>query len=67
MTDRSKLIMDLGFAIQDPCGEGAMRLAGQVLTLIENRDDVECVALISELRCLLTKYPRVRIRPKATA
>jgi hypothetical protein len=51
--------IDLAFVIQDPCGEAALNLAVAVLELVRGReDDIQCRALMIEVRCLANKYPR---------
>jgi hypothetical protein len=51
--------LDLAFTIQDPCGDAAITLAREVLTLITNReDDSICQALIHEIQALNLKYRR---------
>ena len=51
--------LDLAFTIQDPCGNTAIALAREVLTLISNReDDSICQSLIHEIQRLNKLYPR---------
>jgi hypothetical protein len=49
-------VVELAFIAQDPAGEYALALAREVLILIRNRDDADCLALASELRALRLKY-----------
>lgn len=57
LTSEQAQVLELAFLIQDPCGEEATRLAAAVLGLIRDRDDVSCLALISEVKYLQAKYP----------
>lgn len=61
LTREQHQAVELAFVIQDPCGETATQLAAQVLGLIRDRDDVTCLALISEVKCLRGKYPHNNI------
>lgn len=55
-TDQAQ-VLELAFLIQDPCGTEATQLAAVVLGLLRDRDDVTCLALISEVKYLQAKYP----------
>lgn len=50
------LILELAFVIDDPVGDAQLALAREILELVRNRDDNECVQLVSEIRALKLKY-----------
>lgn len=58
LTSSQAQVLELAFIVQDPCGEQATRLAAAVLNLIRDRDDVACLALLSEVKYLQGKYPQ---------
>ncbi len=60
LTREEHRTLELAFVVQDPAGEQAIALAREVLRVIHDRDDATCVALASEMRVLLGKYPRPR-------
>lgn len=58
LTLEQSQVLELGLLVQDPAGDRAIELAREVLRLIRNRDDADCVALASEVRFLQGKYRR---------
>lgn len=58
LTAEQSQVLELAFVIQDPCGVEATQLAAALLSLVRDRDDVTCVALLSEVKFLHAKYRR---------
>ncbi len=58
LTAEQSQVLELAFVIQDPCGIEATQLAAALLALVRDRDDVSCIALLSEVKFLQAKYRR---------
>lgn len=66
LSEPQSQVLEVAFIAQDPAGERALELAREVVRLIRDRDDCECVAIAHELRALSFKYSR-RGEPKNEA
>jgi len=59
MTNHEEIVIALAFAIEDPCGIEAIRLARAAVTLVTNRHPSDFVALEIRIHELNSKNPRL--------
>lgn len=58
MANVDNRIIELAFIIENPCGDNAITLAREIISLIASRDEVTVSALIGEMRALKCKFLR---------